>query len=127
MKFFIFLLIIPLLASAQTYVGDPTQSLPYTVRQEGRLLSLRLVLGEPVKLFVIGKEEAKLDLSTLKLTVRRLKPYPGKILSLNKYGDYYEIEKPMLMGAKSEIEVVTNLKGKKETFHFRVSEKSNPK
>lgn len=127
MKFFISLLIIPLLASAQTYVGDPTQSLPYTVRQEGRLLSLRLILGEPVKLFVIGKEEAKLDLSTLKLTVRRLKPYPEKFLSLNKYGDYYEIEKPTLKGEKSEIEVVTNLKGKKETFHFRVSEKSNSK
>ena len=69
-------LLMPQMAYAQSYTSDLNLPELSTLKQEGQLLSIRIRLGEPLRIFVVGREEAKLDLSDLKLTVKRLEPYP---------------------------------------------------
>lgn len=93
------------------------------IKKEGQLVSVRIVIGEPVRIFVVGKEEAKLDWSDLKLTVRRLKPYPGKILSTNQKNGYFVISEPIDLQKGTDLEVTTKIKDKTETLHFKIEEK----
>lgn len=95
------------------------------LKQEGQLFSVRISLGEPLRIFVAGKEEAKLDLSKLQLTVRRLDPYPGQILSVNKEGDFYTISDTgnFKSNKPTDLEVTTKVEGKKETFRFKLKNK----
>lgn len=94
-------------------------------RKEGQFLSIQLSRGNPLRIFVVGKEEAKLDISTLNLTVRRLKPYPGKVLNVNKFDHYFEIADSSELKQAKEIEIMANVKDKSETFHFKLK-KENP-
>ena len=93
------------------------------LRQEGKLVSVGIVLGEPVKIFVIGKEEAKMDLTDLKLTVRRLQPYPAKTLAVSRSSDYFIISEPNAFEKTSRIEVTTKVKNKTETLRFKIESK----
>jgi hypothetical protein len=89
-------------------------------RQEGQLVSVRIVKGEPVRIFVVGREEAKLDMSSLKLTVRRIHPYPGKVLSINRKNDYFVISEPIDFQKTTDLEVTTKVKDKSETLQFKL-------
>jgi len=88
------------------------------LRQQGSLFSVHIVSGEPLKIFVVGREEAKLDLTNMKLLVRRLQPYPEKTLTIKKSGDHYTISEPLQENA--ELEVVPKVKGQSETFKFKI-------
>lgn len=111
----------PLLVSAQTPLDNSTQLHSTMLNQQGQLVSVRLVLGEPIRIFVVGKEEAKLDLSKLKLTVRRLKPYPGKVLSLDQnVGGYFTISEPVNLKEPTDLDVTTKIKDQTETLHFKL-------
>lgn len=91
-----------------------------TLTQAGQMISLRLVVGEPVRIFVVGKEEAKIDLDSLKLTVRRLSPYPAQVLSLSQKGDVFTITEPVNLETENLLEVTTKVKNKTEKFKFKV-------
>jgi hypothetical protein len=90
------------------------------MRAEGQLVSVRLVVGEPIRIFVVGREEAKLNLSDMTLTVKRLSPYPGKILKIDQNNNYISISDPVDLKKFTDIEVTTKVKNKSETFRFKV-------
>jgi hypothetical protein len=93
------------------------------LRQNGNLVSVQLVLGEPVRIFVVGKEEAKLDLSKLKLTVRRITPYPSKEYSLDRTGDFFVITEPIDLKKPIDLEITTKVKEESETLRFNLNNK----
>ncbi len=116
-RFFIFL--IALGFSAPVW-ADETENL---IRQEGKVVSIRISKGHPVRIFVLGREEAKLDLTKLTLTVRRLKPYPGKILKLDRHGDYFQVQDASDFERSSELEISTSVQGKTESFNLKLDKK----
>lgn len=120
MKHFIVVLFLPLIVSAQSFVDDPNHPNSTVMKRQGQLVSIELVLGEPLRIFVVGREEAKVDLSDLTITVRRLKPYPGKVLSIDKFNNYYTISEPVDLKKPTDLEVTTKVKGKSETLHFKI-------
>lgn len=120
MKRLILAVLMPLVVSAQSFVDDPNHPNSTVMRRQGQLVSVELVLGEPLRIFVVGREEAKVDLSDLSITVRRLKPYPGKVLSLDKFNNYYTISDPVDLKKPMDLEVTTKVKGKSETLHFKI-------
>lgn len=101
------------LASAQA----PTSSVDQ-FRKEGQLVTIQISRGNPVRIFVVGREEAKLDPSRLQLTVRRIKPYPGKILQVDQFNNYFVIPDSQEFQKAKELEITTTVQNKKETFHF---------
>lgn len=110
-------------AFAQGVLDDPNQVRITELKQEGHLVSIRIVRGEPVRIFVVGKEEAKLDLSRLKLTVRRIKPYPGKILRTSLDNNYFIISDPIDLQKTTDLEVTTEIKNQSETLRFKLDNK----
>lgn len=117
MKHFIIVLLVPFVVLAQSFSDDPNVNV---MRRQGQLVSVELVIGEPLKIFVVGREEAKIDLSDLILTVRRLKPYPGKVLRLDKTNNYFTVSEPLDAKKPLDLEVTTKVKGKSETLHFNI-------
>lgn len=106
-------------------LNDPTQPIDVLMlKQEGQLVTVQIAIGEPIRIFVVGKEEAKINLNDMKLTVRRLNPYPGKILNVTKSGDYFSVSEPTPTDHPTELEIKTKIKNKKEeTFHFKLNNK----
>lgn len=86
--------------------------------QAGKLVTVTLTLGNPLKLFVSGKEEARLDLSKMKLKVRRLSPYPGEELKVSRDGQFYTIQTSKVTPDK--IEVTATVNENRDTFQFDV-------
>lgn len=90
------------------------------LKKQGQLVTVRLVPGEPLRIFVVGREEAKINLSDLKVTVKRLKPYPGKTLAVDRYQNYFAVAEPIDRNQPTDLEVTTNLKGKSEVLNFTI-------
>lgn len=120
MKNFIIAILLPLVASGQSFVDDPNHPNSTVMRRQGQLVSVEVVVGEPLRIYVVGREEAKLDFSNLTLTVRRLKPYPGKVLSLDKFNNYFTVSEPVDLKKPMDLEVTTKVKGKSETLNFKI-------
>lgn len=104
---------------AQNRPVEPVQTNLDIMRQEGQLVTVKISPGSPLKIFVVGREEASLDLSKMKLTVRRLAPGTAKTLSLTKSEGYFTVSDPIENDAK--LEVTTKVQGKTETFNFKMS------
>lgn len=105
---------------AQKFVDGSAPANPNILKQEGQIFSVRLEMGEPIRIFVLGKEEAKIDINDLSLTVKRLKPYPGKILKLDQKDGSYQIAEPMELKGEPQLEVTAQSKDKKEKFKFKL-------
>jgi hypothetical protein len=113
----------------------PTEPFPSDAQvliQQGNLVSVKVVRGEPIKIFVVGREQASVDLSSLNWDVQfdpsdfslslrslRTKKSP-KILSFKKENNYYVISNPSFDDKVFTLEVTTKTKGKKEVFKFKV-------
>lgn len=123
MRFILFLFFISQLTSAQGPFEDPSRPGQGVFRQEGQLASVRIVIGEPIRIFVTGREEAKLDLTDVKLTVRRLKPYPEKVLTVSKTNDSYVVSDAVEFDKATHLEVTTNIKNKSEKLNFKIDKK----
>lgn len=91
--------------------------------QQGRLVTITLTLGNPVKIFITGKEEARLNLNNLKLKIRRLDPYPGEELRFNKMGNLYTVAIPETGKDLKLLEVTATVKDESESFQFRLDNK----
>ncbi len=105
---------------AQGPADDPNRPEFAQVRQSGQLVSVRISMGQPIKIFVVGNDEAHLDLSQLTLRVRRLNP-PEKTLSISQQKDYFTITEPL--EKDTDLEVSTKIKNKTETFRFKINPK----
>lgn len=97
-----------------------TQDTIETLNQQGELFSVRISKGNPVRIFVVGREQAKFDLSKLSLTVRRIKPYPGKILTVNRFNDYFEVNDTKDFKDTTDLEIMTKIENKNEVFKFKL-------
>ena len=115
-------LLISIPSFAQVPGLEPSISDPW--RKEGQLVTIQISQGNPIRIFVVGREEAKIDLSNLALTVRRIKPYPGKILSVDRNNNYFVVTDAKEFKKSKEIEVVTKIKDKEETFRFELKQRT---
>jgi len=97
--------------------ADETESL---IHKEGKLVSIKIMKGNPVRIFVVGREEAQINLKDLTLTIRRLKPYPGKVLKLDRNGEYFEVKDKAEFERSSELEISTGIDGKTESFNVKL-------
>ena len=118
------LLISVMMSMGFLFAADKSIMQSRTFSQEGRLVSVQIVMGEPVRIFVTGREEAKLDLNDLKLTIRRIKPYPGKVLDVKQRDDYFELSDQQAFRGTSDLEVKTKLKGETETMRFNLNHRA---
>ncbi len=124
MKFFL-VLFYPSLALAQSpLVGNIGEYNSDVLKHEGKLASVQLVMGEPIRIFIVGKEEAKLDLASMKLTVRRLKPYPEKLLETDQLSNYFALSDSLDLKEATDIEITTEIKNKKESHHFKIKNRA---
>jgi len=106
-------------------VGQLPESIPYReyqdeMRQEGQFLSVHLSKGNPIRIFVVGKEEAKIDFSKLKMTVRRLNPYPGSVLKTDRYENYFVVKDALDFKKDAEFEIDIEANQKVEKFNFKL-------
>lgn len=108
---------------AQGFDGsfDPKNSTG--LKQQGKLFTFEIVPGEPIRFFVVGREEAKLDLSKLAVTVRRVEPYPGKVLTLDRRNDYFVTADSKELKNATAFEVTAKTKAKAETIRFQIENK----
>lgn len=100
--------------------------------QHGNLVSVRIVKGEPIKIFVFEKEAAEIDFSgarlgaqfvpvDLSLNVRQIGAKKiSRILKLKRENDYFVIRNPDSTDKSYTLEVTTKVKDKKEVFIFKV-------
>lgn len=112
------------LISFHTFAAD-VETIPFKeykdeMRKEGQFFSVHFSVGSPIRIFVVGKEEAKLDLSKLELTVRRLNPYPGKVLKADRYDHYFIVNEAKPVAQDSEFEITVKSKTSDEKFKFNL-------
>lgn len=117
-NFLVFLLVS--IGNAQNLTIDPSRP---GLRQEGQLFVIQIVAGEPLRIFVAGKEEAQVDLSKMKLIVRRLSPYPEKILIATRVDDHFVVSMPNDLKKPIDLEVTTTIENKKGKLNFNIQPK----
>lgn len=99
---------------------------PYTERekemimQQGQIFTIQLTQKEPIKFYVLGREEARLNPKTLQVKVRRITPYPARDLPIRFEGDYYYIPQEPADSPLHEIEITTSTKQNTETFKIEL-------
>lgn len=108
-------------ALAQGLMNDPGDLTTANLKQEGQLVTVQIVFGQPLRIFVVGREEAKLNYSDLHLTVRRLHPYPEKVFQLSQDGGNFVVQDAEGIKRSDEIEVKTKIKDETETFRFNIN------
>ncbi len=92
------------------------------MKQEGQLFSVQISRDNPIRIFIVGKEEAKFDFAKINLTIRRLKPYPGKVLKINRFDNYFTINDSVDPRKPLDLEMVTTNGDKKEIFNFKLNQ-----
>ena len=125
MKAFLFaVLIFPyyLFAQNQDRLANPQEEF---LQKEGSLISVKIVIGEPLRLYITGKEQAKINFSDLKLTVRRVLPQPREELTLNRLESHYEIPVKLDPGQRNDFEITAQMDRKSEKLVFKIDPKES--
>ena len=107
---------------AQNSSADDVKGIKNQWRREGKLFTLVVSKDNPIRIFVEGREEVKIDLSKFKITVRMMDPYPGKVLKLSQIDDYFVVADPVKFKKATELEIKTHFKDKDETFHVELKQ-----
>lgn len=108
----------------------PTKTDFEVIREQGSLFSIKLIPGEPLKIFVLGNEEAtvdlsktnwkaNVDLSNLSVSVKQTNPSPGKILKIKRLDNHFIVDDPLQLSNGTELHLQIRDKDKK-THSFRV-------
>ena len=105
------------------YSGEPSDPQSEILKQQGKLVTVTLSRGEPLRIFVLGREEAQFDPSDFELTVRRLKPYPAKVMKVDAQGHYYSVQELTQTNEEREVEIKAKFKGKTETLKMKIPAK----
>lgn len=126
------------LISALIFSNAQTPNAPLSdvdvISRQGNLLSIRVVKGEPIRIYVLGRQEAEVDLSGIQVDLSldpsdmsiNLKPKKtnsDRILKLKRKENYFVIENPVAEDTVYKLEVKTKADGKKETFKFKLKNK----
>ncbi|MBC7372217.1 MAG: hypothetical protein H7326_11665 [Bdellovibrionaceae bacterium] len=111
---------VPFIALAQMNITDADGNPANVMTAQGKMITLKLVVGEPLKILVVGREEAKIDLKNLVLTVRRMNPTKQKTLATERNENTFVVSEALNADAVTDLEVTTKLQGKKESFRFKL-------
>ena len=87
-----------------------------SIQQEGQFVSLRISKKQPIQIFVMGKHEASLDLSTLKLYVRRKNAKTSENMPLLQKNGYFIVDESFTQ--PTELRLRLRSKTKKMSFIF---------
>lgn len=121
------------LISAQP--ANPAQTDIEVIREQGSLLNIKFVPGKPIKIFIVGREEAEVDLSqtkwkadvdfsNLSVSLKQTNPNPGKILKIKRFENHYIVDDPLQLTNGTELRLDIDDKNKKHhTFKVKVKEK----
>ena len=118
-------LFIAIMTLASVALAEPLSTEPLgsgeAITRTGRYVTVTLFPGNPIKIFVAGKERLRLNLSDLKLEVSSL-PNQQERLEVNRDGNYFVVKNSESLPEMKMLEVRTTLKRKKsETFKFRLN------
>ena len=100
--------------------GVPNQETLEKLKQEGQFFSIQITKDDPIRIFVVGREEAKFDPKKLSLTVRRLKPYPGKLLTVDRFDNYFLVNDTKEFKKTTDLEIITKIDNKKDVFTIKL-------
>jgi hypothetical protein len=128
-------LIFSFLIFAQSNVGQKTDF--EVIREQGSLFSLKFVPGQPIKIYIVGREEAELDLSkakfaaevdlsNLSVSVKQTNPNPGKILKIKRFENHYIVDDPLQLTNGMELRLQIKDKKDKQPHSFKVKVKDLP-
>lgn len=104
------------------------------IREQGSLFSVKFVPGQPIKIFIVGREEAEVDLSktkwaadvdlaNLSVSFKQTNPNPGKILKIKRFENHYIVDDPLALTNGSEFQLQIKDKNKKpHSFKVKVKE-----
>ncbi|OYZ13444.1 MAG: hypothetical protein B7Y39_17645 [Bdellovibrio sp. 28-41-41] len=98
----------------------PNQETLDHLRHEGQFFSIQITKDDPIRIFVVGREEAKFDQKKLSLTVRRLKPYPGKTLTVDRFDNYFSVNDTKEFKKTTDLEIVTKMDDKEDVFKIKL-------
>lgn len=105
------------------------------IREQGSLLNIKFVPGKPIKIFIVGREEAEVDLSqtkwkadvdfaNLSVSLKQTNPSPGKVLRIKRFENHYIVDDPLQLTNGTELRLDIDDKDKKHhTFKVKVKEK----
>lgn len=100
-------------------------------RQDGQMVTVRVSRKSPIRIFVVGREEAKINPSNLRVTVRRAQPYPAKELKVDQYNNYYVVSDPAEANNITDLEITTHMNDQTgpqtvqdEVFHFNLNQRA---
>ncbi|MBY0385915.1 hypothetical protein K2X05_12220 [bacterium] len=123
-------LICVFLISAQP--TNPAQTDIEVIREQGSLLNIKFVPGKPIKFFIVGREEAEIDLSktkwkadvdfsNLSVSLKQTNPNPGKVLKIKRFENHYIVDDPLQLNHGTELQVDIDHKDKTHhTFKVKV-------
>lgn len=119
MKKFFMVLLLAVGAGAIADVHSPYTSAEQFSR-DGRDVKITLLFGNPIKIFVSGKEKLRFDTSKLKVEFRPKVGGAWQELKINEAGNYYAVESTDADSTSKSMEVKTTVKNKKsEVFKFK--------
>jgi hypothetical protein len=101
------------------------------IREQGSLFSLKFVPGQPIKFYIVGREEAEVDLSktkwaaeidpaNLSVSVKQTNSKPGKILKIRRFEDHYIVDDPLELTHGTELHLQIKDKKEKQPQSFKV-------
>lgn len=120
LKSVLLVLLLSPLAQAQDYSSDPSHADLNSLRQNGKLVSIKINPKSPIRIFVVGREEAKFDITKLKLFVKRLTPTAEENVMTLREGDHFVIPEKPDWEYPTDLEVTAEATGKKEKFLFKL-------
>jgi len=117
---------------AQKTTPDSEKNEFAVISQQGSLFSLKVVRGNPVKIFVLGNEAAEIDLSQidlsaeldvsdLSISIRQVGDKPGPFLKIKKVQKHFELVEPLTMTSETTFEMKAKQKNKEETFKVKMA------
>ena len=115
-----FFLLILLLSLGGTLQAGTVDTEAEVLVQKGRYVTVTVMPGNPVKIFVAGKERAQIDMDDLTLEAS----YGQEKLRLSKSGDYYVVDKPaqpMIGPQVMEVRTTSKKKKNSENFKFNIN------
>lgn len=126
-------LFLSLLIFAQS--NTPTKTDFEVIREQGSLFSLKFVPGKPIKFYIVGREEAEVDLSqtkwkadvdlaNLSVSVKQTNTKVGKILKIKRFENHYIVDDPLQLtnGTELHLQIKDKKDSQPQTFKVRVKE-----
>lgn len=102
--------------------ADPVRPELNQLRQEGCLVTVEVIpIQKTIRLLIVGREEVKLSMTDLKLTVRSLSPVQSEFVTFKQDGNFYTPSEPFNIENVKDIEVKAESGFKSETLQFNLS------